>query len=238
VALDDFRPHCSDIDFVAVSADYPDAQDLAALQRVHSRLGKHWRRPYFDGIYVTWGDLTRDPACISPGPSAHESRFYASGRGEWNPVTWHTLARHGVRCRGPAVAALPIWNDPAVLAAWTNDNLDTYWRRWLARGARLFTPGGMAQLTAWACAWCVLGVSRLHYTLATAAITSKAGAGIYALTAFPEKWQRVIEEALRIRRGAGGRSAYRSPLARRRAARAFSAEVIADAHRLYLHHGP
>lgn len=237
VALGDFRLHGSDIDFVAVTADRPDTKNLAALERVHFRLRERWRRPFFDGIYVTWDDLANDPALIRPGPSAHESRFNPNGRGEWNPVTWHTLAQHGVRCQGPAVADLTVWNDPAVLAAWTNDNLDTYWRRWLDRGARLVSRDGMAQLTAWACAWYVLGVCRLHYTLATGAITSKEGAGLYALSAFAEKWRRVIEEALRIRRGAAGRSAYRSPLARRRDVHAFSNMVIADAHRVYIRAG-
>jgi hypothetical protein len=132
------------------------------------------------------------------------------------------------------VSDLTVWTDATALAAWTNDNLDMYWqRRVLDRGARLFTPYGLHGLTEWACEWCVTGVSRLHYTLATGAITSKEGAGIYALATFPARCRRVIEEALRIRRAAAGRSVYRSPLSRRRDVRAFTAMVIADAHRLY-----
>lgn len=232
VALDDFRPHRSDIDFVAVTADRPDAASLVALQRVHVRLQERWRRPFFDGMYVTWHDLAADPTRLGACPSAHEGRLQPGGPGD--PIAWQTLAQQGVRCRGPAVADIPIWRDPAVLAAWTNDNLDTYWqRRVLDRGARLLTPYGMVGLTEWACEWCVLGVSRLHYTLATGAITSKTGAGIYALAAFPETWRRVIDEALRIRRATGGRSLYRSPVSRRRDTRAFAEMVIAAAHRLY-----
>jgi hypothetical protein len=136
------------------------------------------------------------------------------------------------------VAEIDVWTDAAALAAWTNGNLDAYWqRRVLDRGARLLTPYGLYGLSEWACEWCVTGVSRLHYTLATGAITSKEGAGIYALGTFPTRWRRVIDEALRIRRAAGGRSLYRLPLSRRRDVRAFTAMVIADAHRLYRERG-
>lgn len=235
VALDDFRPYRSDIDFVAVSTAGPDPASFAALKEVHVRLQQRWPRPFFDGIYVTWNDLALDPAGISPCPSAHEGRLDLDGRAD--PIAWHTLAQQGVRVRGPAVADLTIWRDPAALAAWANNNLDTYWRRVLDRGARRPLPYGFI-LTAWGCEWCVLGVSRIHYTLATAAITSKEGAGIHALAAFPDRWRRVIEEALRIRRGARGRSSYPSALSRRRDVLAFSNMVIADAHRLYAERWP
>jgi hypothetical protein len=91
----------------------------------------------------------------------------------------------------------------------------------------------MVSLTAWACVWAVLGVSRLHYTLATGAITSKEGAGRYARATFAPGWQRVIDEALRLRRSTRAPSLYRLPLVRRRDLLAFTRMVIADAHRLY-----
>jgi hypothetical protein len=232
VALHDFRPRRSDIDFVVVMGQRPNEEALAALARIHAQLQRRWRRPYFDGIYTNWTDLAHDPTHLRQCPSAHEGRFYPTGPGDI--VAWHTLAHHGIRCRGPAVADITVWTNAAVLAAWTNDNLDSYWqRRVLDRGANIFTPHGLASLSEWACEWCVTGVSRLHYTLATSAITSKEGAAVYARDTFPARWQRVIEEALRIRRGSGTRSSYRSPLARRRDVRAFTEMVIADGHRLY-----
>jgi hypothetical protein len=234
VALGEFRPASSDIDFVAVTANRPDAVALAALERVHTRHYARWRRPFFDGIYVTWNDLAGDPARLGPGPSTHESRFHTDSRGERNPIVWHTLAQCGVCCYGPATAALAVWHDPAVLAAWTNNNLDSYWRRFIDRGANLFTPSGLAALSAWSCMWCVLGVSRLHYTLATSEITSKEGAGLYAFATFPARWRRVNEEALRIRRVTAGRSRYGSPLARRRDVLDFTNMVIEDSHRVYV----
>ena len=232
VALADFRPHESDIDFVAVTATRPDADRLAALGRAHARLRARQRRPFVEGVYVTWRDLASDPALAGPAPSAHGGRFHPADRFALNPVTWHTLARHGVACRGPAAASIDVWTDRAALARWCLGNLDGYWRRWRTQHRRLLSAAGLASLGSWTPAWGVLGVSRLHYTLTTGEITSKEGAGVYALGRFPDRWHPVVNECLRIRRGAGGPSLYRSRSARRRDALAFIAMVIDDAHRL------
>jgi hypothetical protein len=119
-----------------------------------------------------------------------------------------------------------------VLVSWCLHNLDSYWRRWHAQHARLLSRGGLAALGTWAPAWGVLGVSRLHYTIATGEITSKEGAGIYALETFPARWQRVLQECLRIRRKEGGTSLYVSPLARRADALAYMAMVMEHARDL------
>jgi hypothetical protein len=98
----------------------------------------------------------------------------------------------------------------------------------LARTGRLASRFGVASLGEWATEWGVLGVTRLHATLATGDIISKRGAGDYALDRFGGEWYEIVEEAIRIReRHPGGR--YRSPLRRREAMRAFMAMVIADA---------
>lgn len=229
VALGDFRPRGSDVDFVAVTAAPADATALASLARAHAALNARWRRPPFEGIYLTWHDLVRDPAACGPVPYAHDRRFVPAGRFELSPVTWATLARHGVRIRGPRAGSVGIWDDPAVLDGWTRENLDAYWRPWLARVGRLASRDGLASLGPWATEWGVLGVTRLHYTLASGEITSKYGAGLYAMRRFPLRWHRVIVEALRIRRGDPGRSTYPTPLGRRRDLLAYVAMVMEDA---------
>jgi hypothetical protein len=257
VALGDFRPRSSDIDFVAVTADRPAGAALAGLRHVHTRLHRRWPRPFFDGTYVTWRDLAADPARAGAGPYTHEGRFHPPGStGGHTPVTWHMLARHGIAVRGPRPATLAILVDPQALAAWTDTNLDSYWRPWLARAGTPRTPAGWYALTPYAAVWLVTGVSRLHYTLTTGEITSKEDAGRYALATFPTRWHPLIRDCLRIRgadRAGSGilgiltaaateylragtaapRPLYRTPVARRRDVLAFGAMAIADAHRVY-----
>jgi hypothetical protein len=256
VALGEFRPRTSDIDFVAVTATPPDTAALAVLERVHVRLRERRPRPFFDGCYLTWDDLGQGPAQARRGPHSHDGRFHAHATGAPDPVTWHTIARHGVARRGPAPADVDIWADPQALATWTLGNLDGYWRRLLDGASRVRSRWGLAALTPYAAVWVVTGVSRLHYTLATGELASKEGAGSYALATFPQRWHRVAREALRIRRadrarpgimsavtaevgeslrlrGGEGRSLYSTPLARRRDVLAFGDMVISDAHRRY-----
>lgn len=181
VALSDFRLGASDVDFVAVTAAACDAASVAALERVHGRVAARYRRPFFDGSYVTWDQLAYNPLHALPGTHAHEHHLQAQTA--YEPVTWHTLAHHGIAMRGPQRQELDIWTDRDVLAAWTRDNLERYWRPWLRRSSRLLSRPGLACLNSWEPAWGVLGVSRLHYTLTMGDITSKEGAGLYALAA-------------------------------------------------------
>ncbi|MBH0774694.1 aminoglycoside adenylyltransferase domain-containing protein [Nocardia bovistercoris] len=234
VALGDFRPEAGDIDFVAVTAAPPDAAALATLERIHTQLRQQQRRPFFDGTYLTWNDLTAGPAAAIGRPFSHEGQLQAkSGAGPQTPVTWHTLAHHGVALRGPAIGDLDIWTDPAALAAWQNTNLENYWASGLSRAARLISKPGLGLLTDYGTVWTVTGIARLHYTLATGDITSKDGAGRHALHTFPDRWHRIINEALRLRRGDSRQTLYRNPLARRRDILAFGHMAIADAHNIY-----
>jgi hypothetical protein len=221
--LDDFRPNTSDIDFVAVTATPLDNAASAAIARAHARMRKRFPRQLFDGLYVTWDELKHEPhnAC--------------------NAVTWQTLAHYGRACRGPQPADLKIWTDPDALTRWTFDNLDTYWRP-LVKSSRSWMA-----LTGYGAVWIVLGITRLHYTLATGGIISKEGAGIYALQTFPEKWHRIVNECLRIRRADQARpditsaiaellgqhdaSQYSTPFSRRRDVLTYGAMVITDAQK-------
>ncbi|GIH14064.1 nucleotidyltransferase domain-containing protein [Rugosimonospora africana] len=230
VALGDFRPGASDIDFVAVTAAKPTDEQIAAVRRAHDRVSARYRRPFFDGPYVTWDELAGDPLSAAPGPYRHRDRLAASSRDERHPVTWHTLTRYGTAFRGPLPGEFPVHADDAGLRAWTLGNLDTYWRSWRARAGRLPSPTGLACLSSFGPVWAVLGVSRLHHTLVTGAIISKAAAGDYARDRFDVRWHPIVAEALRIRRGGTDPRGYRDPLRRRRDTLAFMDHVIEDAH--------
>jgi predicted nucleotidyltransferase len=253
-ALGDFRPGASDIDFVAVTADKPEHAVVGALGRVHRRLAARISRPFFDGQYVTWDELALNPRNAGLGPYSYRGRLYAAGRGDCDPVTWQTIAEHGVCCRGPEPAGLAIWTNAAALRSWTLNNFDTYWRPLLGRARRPGDVWSLTAFTSYGAAWMVLGVCRLHYTLATGKIASKESAGEYGLAAFHDRWRPVLNEALRIRRADRARadmasaltemiydlrlrksddggSLVRTPIARRHEVLAFAEMVIDDAQR-------
>jgi Domain of unknown function (DUF4111)/Nucleotidyltransferase domain len=214
VALDDYRPGVSDIDFVAVTAS-PPGPDV--VRSIHAGLPR--RKPYFDGLYVGWDDLQRDPAQVAAGPAVHEWRVQPESRFERHLVTWHVLAQGGVAVRGPAVADLKIFTDWPALADSTRRNLDEYWRPLLRRMSA--SPVG---LSAWVTTWNVLGVARLLHTLDVGRVTSKTEAAAFARQRYGERWERVIGEALRIR--VGGPRSYRNPFRRRADMIGFMTEAL------------
>jgi hypothetical protein len=229
VALGDFRDGRSDIDFVAVHETAADPEALAALEEVHAEVRARFPAQRFDGIYLTPVDLTLGPDRTPEVPYHHDGRFHAAGRFNRSPIIWHELADHAVTLRGPKPADRGVWTDQAALRAWCRDNLVTYWRPW---AHRVWHPGDLpvtASLRLAEVEWAVLGVSRLHATITTGRILTKAAGGAYARDRFGAPWHDLIDAALRIRAGEARLSDRAGVLGLRRRRRAFVAMVIADA---------
>lgn len=227
VALDDYRPGQSDVDFLAVGDEAVGEDEVGAVNAVHETLAEGVPGVAFEGSYVTWGQLAASTDGIEAVVGVHDG-MVSVGTDGVSPVHWQTLAQAPVAVRGPA--APEVWTDEAVLRRWVRRNLDEYWAEWVDRQHKLLDRGTML-LGDWAVAWGVLGIPRLHYTLATGAVTSKSGAGEYALATFGEEWEPILVEALRLRRDDGEQSEdyRRRPLTRRRDALAFMGHVLADA---------
>lgn len=228
-ALGDYMPGRSDVDFVAVTGEILTVEERERLRSMHKSLGEAVALPYFDGIYVNWDHLEQNPLACRDMPFTLQGRFTSSGGFEANPSTWLTLARYPLAVRGRAVPN--VWHDRAAIRQWNVDNLNSYWRGLVQRGrsagARVRSMAS-DQVVNGILQWCVPGVSRLHYTIATGDITSKSGACRYALATFPDTWQVVINEALALRRGE--QPVPRSRLSRRRDVLGFMEFVIDDAN--------
>jgi hypothetical protein len=233
IALGDGKPGQSDLDVVLVrDASADNTATMAALGPVMTSLRKTHPRPMVDGIVLSHADLAAGPdELVGPRPFLIDGKVnlgeQSSSR---NPVTWQTLAQCGITWRGTPLADIALWQDPDALDAWVRRNLLSYWRPWRASSDRLFSRMGVVSLHPWFSEWGVLGVTRLHYTLATGRITSKHASGTYALETFPDRWHRILREAMRYRERRREGAMYRgNPLARRRDARGYVAMVIADA---------
>jgi hypothetical protein len=191
----EYMPGRSDVDAVVVLSRRASDADLAVLEFAHRSTADQHPRQTLEAVHVLWEDL-RGPADQCPdAPNVSERTFSRSGRFELSPVTWHGVARHSVAVRGPDPGSMGIHVDDDELRAYTRDNLATYWTDQLAR-VRANPAGASAP---WASEWCVLGVARLHHVLATGAMTSKSGAGRYALTAFTAEWAPIVQDALTVR---------------------------------------
>ncbi len=184
VALDDWTPH-SDIDIVAVVADPSDpdlVDELAAAQSVlRSRSDAT-----IDGPYVGWGDLVV-PAMAVQRPWVLDGVYHLDGESfEINPVTWYTLAVHGIALRGVPSAQIGVWHDVEERRSLVAENLDTYWR-----GVGAALGAGLAETDEeeWGgeiLEWVALGVARMLYTFETGEVTSKSGAGRWAAQRVPQ----------------------------------------------------
>jgi hypothetical protein len=198
-------------------------QDVIAL---HERLRSQFSRPHFDGIYVDAGALTQDPRQIAPGFSVIDSQVRGPDHDERHPVTWLTLARHGIAIRGRAPSPDWIWTDLAAARQHARDNLRSYWQKqldWHRRQQNLHAP-----LSGDTLVWIVLGVGRLHALIAQGLLLSKSGAVEYETATFPAH-RTIIAEAAALRTGRTPASAFQSEGARYAAMLDFLEAVITDA---------
>ncbi|RHW26156.1 DUF4111 domain-containing protein [Nocardioides immobilis] len=221
LAFGEWVPGQSDIDFVAVLSHRPTDAEVELLRETHEAMASY-SPIHFDGMHVLAGDLAGDPRACPDVPTILGGYF---SEGVLDPViAWHELARSGITVHGPPLADLAVWTSPDVLRDHTLDNLDTYWRANAEALAKMPSEGAAED----ACCWCVLGVARLHHLLVTGEMTSKSAAGRWGLEHYPERWHRVLRDAVRVREG--GADEYGDD----RAARgldtaAFTASVVTEA---------
>jgi predicted nucleotidyltransferase len=228
VAVGDFRSS-SDVDFVAVSAEPGSPTTMDAFEQAHAVVRAEMPFPPLEGLYVRWDDLRHSSALIESHPFHHDGVFHRTGTFNANPITWLELAHHGIPVRGPGPRGIGVWEDPVELRRWCLRNLDTYWSAWVDRMRDRAARGG-ASLSDREVAWGVLGVSRLHYTMARGAIVSKEEAGEYALRTFGARWFPILREGLAIHRGTAPRR-HPSAVQRHEEVLSFIGHVIADAGR-------
>lgn len=217
VALGDFHPGSSDVDFVAILRDEPDREALTRIADVHERVAARGDKPRLEGCYLRWADLQAPPDRFETlGIRAHGGVVHAGPN--WVPpaIVWHELASHAVPVLGDSLDTREIALDYVGLRQWCVQALSQDWTQWWYRSASLFSRAGFGALGSLAPATGVLAVTRLHYILSTGNVTSKCGAGEWALQVCEPQWRRLIEECLRIRNRPQQTSSYRSAFARRR----------------------
>ena len=180
VALDDWQPHSSDIDVVAITAEPADQDMAGTLLTAHAVFAERSPNRTVDGPFLAWGDLLASPQGVTrpwtlDGQFHHDAECF-----ELNPVTWYTLATYGVRVRGPEIRelAIPIAVDDMI--RFVIDNAHSYWTvvhdQFVAALGELRPSDTLAASVP---VWCLLGACRMLYTALTGDVASKSAAGLW-----------------------------------------------------------
>lgn len=210
IALRAYRPGRSDIDFVAIVDGRADRDVLRRLRRLHIRSGvrtasaaaRHRRPPgsgMCNGVFISVADISRPVTQITPIARQAGAAFErAQGGPDVSPVGWKILAEQAVSIRGPEPQRLDLVPEPERLRQWNLDELERYWRPWAATVQRVGGVRFRARPRAMT-SWGVLGVARVHHTIATGEIVSKEHAGRHARAVSRTGWHRLIDDALGYR---------------------------------------
>jgi hypothetical protein len=191
LALGDFTPERSDVDFVVVTERDLPTEVVAALAAMHQDLGATYV-PWgveLEGSYIPQAVLRRrDPAQdgyprIERG-EALRIVHYASG----GLIQRYLLREYGIPLAGPPVQT---WIDPIPPNALRQDVL-TIVREWLM--PMRDNPTVLRQRGYQA--YIVLTICRMLYTLEFGTIVSKPAAARWAMTALGDRWAALIARAL------------------------------------------
>jgi hypothetical protein len=204
LALDAFNPRLSDIDFVAVLSRRATLADLAKLLEIHCVVEKQFPEWKMDGNYLQAADIGCLDGEVSPFLKFHDGKLEWCELFSLSSVTWWILKEKGIAVFGPLPKELAFTVDMDGLLRGQLENMNSYWARWTSRPVRL-----AALLSDWGVQWTVLGVLRQFYTLRERQIVSKTEAGKYAMACLPQRWVRIIAEAIALRERPP-RSHYRS----------------------------
>ncbi len=194
IALGGFQPRLSDVDFIAVLSRRAAESDLQSLRQAHAALERQHPDWKLSGMYCLAGDLGCLERPQEPFLNYQDGKLARAARFELSSVTWWILKNRGLALFGPPADSLDLQVDMQHLLQVQRDNLNTYWAGWTTRPRRW-----LALLSDWGVQWTVLGVLRQYYTLNERQITTKVGAGEYAIKKMPVGWHPIIREAMALR---------------------------------------
>jgi hypothetical protein len=191
LAIGDFEPDKSDLDFVVVTDSEISSDTFGALKAMHDRIARgpsKWARE-LEGSYISQRALRHDPR-----PAAHPYIDRGSAlamvhqeSGYW-PIHRYVLREHGVVLAGPPLQTLidPVQADE--LREAVRGILHEWWMPMLVDGPLL--QNGFYRCYA------VLTMSRMLYTIRHGAIVTKPVAARWAQEALDRRWTPLIEHAL------------------------------------------
>jgi len=192
LALDDFNPRRSDIDFVVVTADALADEAVAALAAMHAGIAasdSRWAIE-LEGAYIPLAAMRRHKPSQARHP--HIDRGHNEQlRVKQLDVDWviqrYVLREHGLTLAGPPIRDLidPVSADDLRQA--TQDILQTWWRPMLTDPKYLDSAGYRV--------YAVLTMCRMLYTLRFGDVVSKPAGVKWALGVVNGRFTSLIQQA-------------------------------------------
>lgn len=229
LSLGAFQNGFSDIDFIALINQHPKDDELKKLKDIHKNMQRKFSHTILDGYYLVKEEIEAENNRVIPSHYFSEGTFKGKRSFSKDSIDAFQLKKYGIIIKGQRVDYSV---DFDIVLKNQKDNINTYWQNWLD-GCKRFPSinyfGSYVSIRS--IEWGVLGVTRLCYTIREKDMTSKVGAGEYALGTVPEKWHKIIQEAIRFRKGEK-QSLYRSVRKRRADALAYMEYVIGECNAL------
>jgi len=194
LALGDFRPESSDIDFVVATRGLLGGEAIAQLARMHGQLRGSTRlySNRMEGDYVPLEAIRRyDPHHFTYPHLGVDGHFAVERHDSNEVIQWAVLREHGIVLYGLPPDAIMDEISPQQIRTAERDFLREWWRPQLQDPHRLEDAEYQA--------YTVLTMCRILYTLEFGRIVSKSQAARWAALEFPqyaglislaEKWRR------------------------------------------------
>ena len=189
LAIGDFNPDRSDIDFIAVTAGELPPETITALEEMHTRLwatGGKWAKR-LDGSYVPQQVLRCWTPEHAPCPFVEEDSFQVTDQGS-AVIQRHIIRQYGVIVAGPSPRTLIDPVDADDLRTAIRDMLERWWR------PQLDDPTWVHQSKKQPFA--ILTMCRALYTLEHGVLCSKPVAARWVQEVTGKQWTTLIEWAL------------------------------------------
>jgi hypothetical protein len=191
LALGDFEPLRSDIDFVVVTSQPLADELIEALAAMHERFavsGSRWAS-VLEGYYLPAQALRRhDPAQAMYPRLSIGGMLRVERQGSSGVILRHILREKGVALAGPELRPLIDPVAPDELREVVRALLHEWWAPTLDDPSRLQSTEYQA--------YAILTMCRVLYTLQYGTIVSKAVAARWAMQTLGPRWARSIDRAL------------------------------------------
>lgn len=198
VALNDFHPEKSDIDFVITCSRHPDKQDFTKLKKLHKQIQKQFPKPDLSGCYIAHDNLQTNGISPIPVLSWHEGSLRYQNL-EMAPIVLYELKTTAITLAGIDAGKLEIRIGQQQVNDFMYGNINSYWKKWIEQHAGWHRKKILLFLFPRFTEWVVLGMARMYCTLITGNIVSKATAGNFCMERLPDEFLPVLQQAMQIR---------------------------------------